>query len=441
MRDQFNRFAGAIWPSFIEFLLFLLGSLKASLLPWKEETEEASPTAFLDGLRGYASLFVSFYHLRIGYTDSVHIGYGSRPDATSIFQLPVVRLIFAGQQMVTIFFVVSGYSLALGTFKALKAGEPEKAVDRIRSSVFRRFLRLYLPTIASSFVVLCCLSAGLYDWGHQMDERSGYREPEPEVFGSFAMQLSNWVQETIIFLDIFQDVRHLYYPHSWSIPTEFVKSLQLYILLIALCKLRLVPRAIVHSMAVAYCYYFGYSWLWTFLVGAAVAHLNVMLSDRWPMKAGAAPIWETSVKSTLFLIGLYMLSYPEWDGTRCKSLHSSHRLTNDRPQHTWLSLLDSAAANLVGDCSRLHLHHWRRIRGLDRKQYSLGAHHVLLQPRKVLRTHLVCTVPDSRHCDTRPGLVATAPDLEIHWQGDHPHHGRGVFLRLDGIYSGVSLLC
>lgn len=311
---QFYRTKETIWPPVASFFCFLFTSLKESLLPWTKEGKDASPTAYLDGLRGYAALFVSLYHLRNRYTHSVHVGFGFDEAANSVFQLPIARLIFAGQEMVIVFFVVSGCSLALSTFGSLKADDAAKALERIRSSIFRRFVRLYLPTVVASFLVCCCIFAGMYQWGYQMNGLGGYQEPEPLEYDSILAQLGDWAKETALFLNIFQQPRHLYYPQSWSIPIEFVKSLQLYVLLIALCKLNAIPRAILHVLAIGYCHYYGAFTLWTFLVGAGLAHIKVMLQDRSEEKDSTKPLWQVFVKSFVFLFGLYMLSYPEWGG-------------------------------------------------------------------------------------------------------------------------------
>ena len=177
-------------------LIFIAISVKASLLPWTVERTPPSPTSFLDGLRGFAAIVVSLYHLRDGYTESVHIGYSTKSSDTSWLQLPILRLIFAGSPMVTIFFLVSGYTLALGSFKDMQAGNTGKCLERIRSSILRRFLRLYLPTITSTFIVMICIRLGLYEKSRLEDQRSKFREPEPMVFQTTAEQLSDWLRET-----------------------------------------------------------------------------------------------------------------------------------------------------------------------------------------------------------------------------------------------------
>jgi peptidoglycan/LPS O-acetylase OafA/YrhL len=288
----------------------------------KPSSSKPSPTAWLDGMRGYASFFVSLYHLRNGFTDNVHKGWGTDGANHSLLELPFIRLLFAGPSMVAIFFLVSGYSLCWGSFKDLQVGKVEKCLDRIRSSIFRRFLRLYLPTIASAFVVLVCISLGLYDKSNKMDARTGYREPLPKFYPTTFEQIQDWCAETLKFVNFWPqgantENRHLYYPHSWSIPVEFKCSIMLYVGMIAIAKLRIIPRLAVLFLCIAYCHWTGWYHLWTFFLGATLAQFNAyrLIEHRWI--DGFPPASSrrmTIVKICVFILGGWLLSFPDWNG-------------------------------------------------------------------------------------------------------------------------------
>lgn len=333
--------------TFQAILSHVWNAFQECLLPWRKKPTTASRTAFLDGLRGFASLFVSFFHLRMGYTNAVHVGYGAWPNDHSLLQLPIIKLVFTGTQMVTIFFLVSGYSLAIGSFRDLKAANVPKSLERIRSSIFRRFFRLYLPTVGSSFIVFCCIRLGLYDWGHQVDERMVFREPEAEVYNSTSLQFQDWTKETLIFVNVFAKPRHQYYAHSWSIPVEFESSVLLYVALLALCKLRPLPRAAVHAMLVLYCHFYSAYFLWTFLIGAALAQADTIFQDDEDEAFERKSSWRFAGKLALFILGLYLMSYPEWDGEHSLSFNMRTLLIHPRLQDSWLYFSGKTLAELV----------------------------------------------------------------------------------------------
>jgi hypothetical protein len=90
-------------------------------------------TSSLDGLRGYAAFAVMNYHILYAYQNIVFYGYGlpqealasscARPEDSHaktnwIIQLPILRLPFTGTWAISVFYVISGFSLS---YKPLKA--------------------------------------------------------------------------------------------------------------------------------------------------------------------------------------------------------------------------------------------------------------------------------------------------------------------------------
>lgn len=270
-----------------------------------------SPTSWLDGLRGYAAFFVVLYHLRQAYTGSVHVAFGTTENDRNPLQLPIIRLIFAGQAMVALFFVVSGYSLSWGPSRDLLKGGVSKCLERIRSSLFRRAPRLYLPTLASAFMAMLCRSLGLYEWGHKMDIR-GYKAPEPERFSNVFVQLADYLSKSLTFLNVWRGDAHAYYLPSWSIPIEFKCSILLYVGLLAVSKLRLVPRMVGLTFMVLYCHWTQNVFLWLFFIGSALAHINCYVQQGWtdvfPPKDSREKFY---VKVGVLLLGLWLVSFPD----------------------------------------------------------------------------------------------------------------------------------
>jgi peptidoglycan/LPS O-acetylase OafA/YrhL len=295
-----------------------------SSLPWPDRTTSpklarASPTAWLDGLRGFASLFVSIYHVRSGYTNDVHVGYGKGGGNHSILQLPFIRLIFAGPAMVALFFVISGFSLSWGPFNDIQAGDTDKCLNRIRSSVFRRFFRLYLPTFASTFLALLCISLGLYSKGTQMDMRTAWKERQPKYYSNFIDQFRDWTWNTLLFCNVWSTApdRHVYYSPSWSIQVEFKCSILLYIFLVGISKLRFTPRFVALIVSIIYCHWTRSHHLWTFFIGATLAQLTAYKVAHGTWEGGYPPEHsrvQNWLRSGVLVSGLYLLSFPDWSG-------------------------------------------------------------------------------------------------------------------------------
>jgi hypothetical protein len=104
-----------------------LSTLKPSFLGRQpSKPRSLHPTSYLNGLRGVAALFVVFNHYVSQYFPYITHGWRSdkggdaaRRENDRFIQLPVIRAVYSGRFMVTIFFVISGYVLS---HKAL--GEP-----------------------------------------------------------------------------------------------------------------------------------------------------------------------------------------------------------------------------------------------------------------------------------------------------------------------------
>lgn len=111
-------------------------------------------TSYLDGLRGVAALFVVIHHYALQYTASSPQGWrmGAQGTHNWFFQLPLVRVVHSGRFMVVIFFVISGYVLSYRSLKLAREGKHEQLLDSLGSSVFRRWIRLHFPVIASTFI-------------------------------------------------------------------------------------------------------------------------------------------------------------------------------------------------------------------------------------------------------------------------------------------------
>jgi hypothetical protein len=109
--------------------------------------KKLGPTSYLDALRGIAALIVVFHHT---------LPYWNMP----LFKYPFFRVLLAGRGMVDVFFVISGYVLGLKLATLIRARATERLLNHFASSIFRRYLRLYLPTFLITFISMLLVRQG-----------------------------------------------------------------------------------------------------------------------------------------------------------------------------------------------------------------------------------------------------------------------------------------
>ncbi|KAI1112177.1 acyltransferase family-domain-containing protein [Nemania sp. NC0429] len=271
-----------------------------------------SPTAYLDGMRGVAALFVFFCHYF--YTAFVVAeGYlrlspppSSPPDSnidtdvapsskyTSLWRLPFVRLLYSGPSMVCVFFVISGYALSLRPLRLARSSsssnrqnggeEAASAFARTMSSlVFRRFFRLYLPPLASTLGTALLVRAGVLEGTRAfVTDRRFVRnivEHHPPRLGSTPAQLAHWAREMWALVHVWSWADHagstVYDVHLWTIPVEFRCSMVLFLVLVGTARLRGGVRLAVVALLAWFVLRSDRWEMLLFLAGMAIADLDV----------------------------------------------------------------------------------------------------------------------------------------------------------------------
>ncbi|KAK8125507.1 uncharacterized protein PG998_001266 [Apiospora kogelbergensis] len=207
--------------------------------------DKLGPTAYLDGMRGLAALFVFFCHYF--YTSFVIAeGWGHNDDNYYFWKLPFARLVFSGPSMVCIFFIISGYALSLKPLKQIRSRSFDGLLNTMTSFIFRRGFRLFLPTAASTFMVVCLLQLGAYEGTREFAYDRNYvrnvAEYHPELQDTFALQLAHWAGEMFNFLHFWSWEKFGgstgYDVHLWTIPVEYRCSMVLFLVLIGTARLR-----------------------------------------------------------------------------------------------------------------------------------------------------------------------------------------------------------
>ncbi|KAM0260817.1 hypothetical protein ACHAQJ_002584 [Trichoderma viride] len=201
--------------------------------------EKLRPTAYLDGLRGFAAFLVYWHHHELwvhGWTKTNPIfengfGYDGKYHMVA---LPFVRNFFTGgHYAVATFFIISGYVLSLKPMTLLQSGDLAKLGDNLASAMFRRWPRLYMPIIA---VILAYVTSwhvfGLWVNGIKTE-------------GSWTDEIWSLYVEFKNFSYVFKEGGLPWLTHNthlWSIPVEFRGSMVVYASQLALSRCSKIAR-------------------------------------------------------------------------------------------------------------------------------------------------------------------------------------------------------
>ncbi|RDW59007.1 hypothetical protein BP5796_11931 [Coleophoma crateriformis] len=256
-------------------LIVLVTSIPSFLRP--SEPKKLYATSYLDGLRGFAAFFVYIFHfIPLWYPDVLR-GFGSTPTDYYIIQLPIIRVFYAGPSMVSTFFVISGYVLSYRSLQQIRNADFLAVLGTLSSSMLRRGLRLFLPTIPVTFVSMLLVRAELY--GPNIVRY-------PERTHTFWEQFHHWYRSILAMTNPFQSIDGFavhfpaYNGHLWTIPLEFRGSAIIFLTVLAFAKLRSIVRIPLMVFIVYYSLWLARRWdLFLFLSGILLADLNILRSN------------------------------------------------------------------------------------------------------------------------------------------------------------------
>lgn len=266
--------------------LFLLPSFVSSRLSHHERPrggDRLSPTAYLDGMRGLAAFIVFFCHYFYS-SFTIADGWGSNGANYDVMKLPFLRLVYAGPPMVAVFFIISGYALSLKPLKLARSQKWGDLATTLSSFVFRRAFRLFMPTAISTFMIVCLVQLGAYDWNREWSQDRTYhwnvQETAPDTKDGWMAQLSDWAWNMYNFLHIWGWEKYggsTYYDvHLWTIPIEFRASMMLFLTMVGLCRLRTSMRLAFLALVTVFSYRSDRWEMVLFYVGMLYAELDII---------------------------------------------------------------------------------------------------------------------------------------------------------------------
>jgi len=225
---------------------FLLPSFITSHFGADEKPSIVHSTAWLDGLRGWAAVVVFFHHTHYLFFNS-NDGWHFNEKAVQLWRLPVIHSVFMGHTAVSVFFVVSGFTLSLQPVKLMQNGDSTKLFSILSSAAIRRPFRLYGPLIVSTFLVFMFGRLGAFAYsetyiaGFLAWSEYHYKIQRPEFWLDFWL----WLKQTLNFCTA--DIYHwttpmakayVWDPHLWTIPVEFRCSMTLYLTQLAVGRMK-----------------------------------------------------------------------------------------------------------------------------------------------------------------------------------------------------------
>lgn len=265
-----NRTTATHYLKTIAFAL-LPSPLQRRLLPSHFKPTRLHPTAYLDGLRGLASLSVCLLHYTSNFAPRLHAPYGVADGKmhSSPLQLPFVRVLYTGRPFVHVFFVISGFVLSLKPLRLARTRNYADLHTTLSSSVFRRGLRLYLPCIASTFISFWFMHN---NWGYPPFVQGGFWPESAHLYhelGVFASQAWGW--------DRRRDPP--YDGHLWTIPIEFTMSMLLFITLTGLSRCKTWVRIMMTMGIIWYTLECKHWAPGLFLTGALIAEFGLIQEE------------------------------------------------------------------------------------------------------------------------------------------------------------------
>lgn len=233
---------------------------------------------WLDGLRGVAALIVAWFHFTTGSLATPYRSFWDSPssDNRHFIQIAPFRIIFAGQAMVDIFFVVSGYSISTSLIKLRNEGSTADFYRKLTSSVVRRMFRLCFPVAAMMAISHFLFYTGLYALEFSDDQgcpgATPWRNPIPHV--------ACLIRSVVSVINLQSNQEMTLNNHLWTIPVEIRGSMNVYLALLGLAGVSETARLLLVGLLAGRFLWNGNPEFLAFFVGLLFAELDAATAHR-----------------------------------------------------------------------------------------------------------------------------------------------------------------
>jgi peptidoglycan/LPS O-acetylase OafA/YrhL len=237
------------------------------------EIPKPHATSYLNGVRGLAATIVVIFHAASEWFYYMNFAFTVPPN-NRLIQMPFVRVLFSGQWMVCIFFVLSGFVLSYGPLKKAHADNALAAIAGVPGSVVRRPIRLFMPALPILLVTAIATYLQIIYWM----EFSVDLKPST---GSLFSDVFNVLQEWFALISPWQALNAKSYqppsnPVLWTLGTEFQGSLIIFIMTLALARISPWLRITVVTICALDAFFFnpGRYPIFLFLAGMVLADMR-----------------------------------------------------------------------------------------------------------------------------------------------------------------------
>ncbi|KIV96084.1 hypothetical protein PV10_03664 [Exophiala mesophila] len=290
--------------SMFSILIATLPSFLANLIknptPSDKKRRETQKILALDGLRGVACLFVFHAHYSYSFSNCLEEAPTEQLRDRIMYQ-PYMSLLWSGVAMVDVFFFISGYVLASRPLRLIRSQQVSKALSAISSAVFRRALRLYLPSMALIVLVALMTHLRFFEAGNNFYWQAhigkvGPQEPPPPYFTSFWDQIWDalmdcyrmfdntipWGAFNVPYTDTgaARPQATIYDPHLWTIPVEFKCSMLIFMMLTLTAPLRTSWRMTINGGLGLNCLFTERFAELLFIAGMFFAEIDMIRAER-----------------------------------------------------------------------------------------------------------------------------------------------------------------